>query len=328
MAPDATISPPTFAVRVELFVAGEAPASDGDGGGGASRQRRWRRRQRRLSGVISTVQMLQVRAAFASLLGLDEVAVAVTASPVAYEVRPDTALLVVVADFGRALDAAHDALLTLGGAMGSQDDAQSVLTESGLVLRSAPSFDVVESTREVLAPPFPLTLVIAAAASSSALLMLVCCCCILRTRYRGRSKVARLQPTPSHTTTSWNARAVGEVSGAMEMAAGAGSSSGQASTLRDHVHALQSELGVHGNMTEVVSKAAAELGIDPTGKSLAELARECMDEIQEFRGAVGNAEAQDEVPRPPMLTHTNSGTPYGMPVHTPEAVVGVLVGNK
>lgn len=258
MAPGATATAPTFAVRIELLVAGTAPpAQDEDVGSG-----------RRRLGVISALQQLQLRDIIASLLVLDEASVAVTASAVREEVRPDTALLVAVADFGSDLAAAQGALLKMGRDMG-WEDAQRALAglTPPLVLRSAPTVDIVENTEVLPAAQHegvPITLVVAAAMAVAVTLLLLLLCCFVIARRRGRVKVTRLPP-PLATSQ-----------GGSKAPFKCRCPSPHPSMLRDLVETLRYELGVSGNMTDVVNQAAAHLRIDVRGKPLTELARECV----------------------------------------------------
>ena len=47
-------------------------------------------------------------------------------------------------------------------------------------------------------------------------------------------------------------------------------------TLAEQVEVLKSQLGLSGNMHDVIHQAAAQLGVDPGSKPLTEIAKECM----------------------------------------------------
>ena len=51
---------------------------------------------------------------------------------------------------------------------------------------------------------------------------------------------------------------------------------GSSLTLSEQVDFLKRELGLSGNMANVVHQAAEQLGIDPAGKPLLEVAAMCM----------------------------------------------------
>lgn len=270
---------------------------------------------RRHLGVISTVQVLQLRSAFAGLLGRDDASIVVTANPVNYEVMPDTALLVAVADFGRDTDAAHGALLTLASAIGSKEAAQNALTgiNPPLEVRSTPTIDVIESTDVLPELPFPLTVVVAAAGSGTFLLLL---CCLFFARRR--SKKVRWLPPSAGTSSSRHAGEIPSTEMVVSVTAAAARDAhafASRATLHELVAALQQELSLSGNVTEVISQAAAQLGVDPTGKSLVDLARECMREVRGAAEAIRRlAMVADDAPMPPPIVHTHSGTPMGIPV--------------
>ena len=57
---------------------------------------------------------------------------------------------------------------------------------------------------------------------------------------------------------------------------GISSSSSAQLTLAEQVEFLKRELGLSGNMANVVHQAAEQLGIDPAGKPLLEVAAMCM----------------------------------------------------
>ena len=80
-----------------------------------------------------------------------------------------------------------------------------------------------------------------------------------------------------------NARVVSETAAdvpiGMPVHAAASSSSSQA-TLAEMVEQLKHHCGVDGdNFSDVVHKAAHQLGIDPAGKSLVEIAMMCMQQL-------------------------------------------------
>ena len=54
---------------------------------------------------------------------------------------------------------------------------------------------------------------------------------------------------------------------------------GSSLTLSEQVDFLKRELGLSGNMANVVHQAAEQLGIDPAGKPLLEVAAMCMQVV-------------------------------------------------
>ena len=168
MPPGAILSDPTYAARVTLLVEGAVAA--------------------RLRRLVSTLQLLQVRQAIAAMLNVDEAAVSVMASTLNYELSRNTAVIHIDVEY-KSLSAAQSALVTMGNQMGSISEANTVLDGVGLVLKSPPTFDVIEKTNVV--QPMPAIVIVLSVAGG--VLVLLCCWIIWRCR-RGKKLVPMGRP--------------------------------------------------------------------------------------------------------------------------------------
>ena len=161
MPPGAELSDPYYQVQFELLVEGTAPA---------------RLLRRRLAAEVTVLQQAQVRDAIAALCGVDPSSVLVTVTNVDPEISTNSVLMTVAVSVG-SLAEAQTALTNAAAAMGSVDDAHSVLAASNLVLKSLPTITVVEAT-DVVEPSDPTVAIILGAGIPT---LLICAAfCILR----------------------------------------------------------------------------------------------------------------------------------------------------
>ena len=122
---------------------------------------------------------------------------------------------------------------------------------------------------------------IIAAAAGVVVAVLILVLVLLKVKHR---KVHAIRPTQEQELGPVvNAQVVSgtaaDVPMGMPVHAAASSSSSQA-TLAEMVEQLKHHCGVDGdNFSDVVHKAAHQLGIDPAGKSLVEIAMMCMQQL-------------------------------------------------